>query len=167
MKTIFVMFALLLSALVVEVSAQKKQVPFKVCGDPSAACAKRAIFKDDDIPFDYREGSAVAESLPFYIVIIKSSKLPDNGVCENTPDDYRRQDIQWNFLRNKVFIARGCYSIENNFYSKLGTNIIALAIFAGHTKAEADAFLKKVKATENLDAKDAYLLRTTTGFNGT
>lgn len=167
MKTIFVMFVLLSAGLVVEVSAQKKAVPFKVCGDPSAACAKRAIFKDDDIPFDYTEGSVVAESLPFYIVIIKSSKLPDNGVCENTPDDYRRQDIQWNFLRNKVFIARGCYSIENNFYSKLGTNVIALAIFAGHTKAEADAFLKKVKATESIDAKDAYLLRTTTGFNGT
>lgn len=88
-------------------------------------------------------------------------------MCEKTPEDFNRENLQWNFLKNKVFIARGCYSIENNFYTKLGTNVIALAVYAGSTKAQADALLKKVKANDMIDAKDAYVLRISTGFNGT
>lgn len=109
--------------------------------------------------------SVAAESSPFYAVIVKSLKLAEDGVCENTPTDFERQLIQWNFLKNKVFIARGCYAIEHNFYNGLGTDTIALAIYAGSTKVAADQFLKKVKA--KIEAKDAYILKITTGFNGT
>lgn len=147
--------------------AQKKATVSRVCGDPSAACAKRAIFDNDDIPFDYVEGSVVAETAPFYAVILKSVKIPDSTPCEKVPDGFETRQIQWNFLKNKVFIARSCYSIENNYYTNVGTNVIALAIYAGSTKAAADAFLRKVKAMDHLDGKDAYVLKIATGFNGT
>lgn len=166
MKTLLFLCVAVVFLFVPEAIAQKAST-MTVCGDPSAACAKRAVFKDDDIPFNYSEGSVVAETAPFYIVVVKSIKLPEGAMCEKTPEDFNRESIQWNFLKNKVFIARGCYSIEHNFYTKLGNNVMALAIYAGTTKAQADAFLKKVKANDMFDAKDAYILRTTTGFNGT
>ena len=153
--------------LFVSDSFAQKSTPIRVCGDPSAACAKRAAFKDEDLPFEFTMGSVVAESAPFYIVVVKSAKLPEDADCEKTPSDFNREDLQYSFQRNKVFIARGCYSIINNYYTKLGNNVIALAIYAGSTKAQADAFLKKVKTTEYQDMSGAYLLRTTTGFNGT
>lgn len=162
-------FLLFLTAFLLagSVSAQKKPPMIKVCGDPAAACAQRAMFDDDDLPFVYNEGTPVAESAPFYVVILKSVKLTENQMCEKVPEGFSRKQYQWNFPNNKVFIARGCYSLENNYYTKIGDNVIALAIYAGTTKLEADKFLKKVKAFEYLDASDAYLLRITTGFNGT
>lgn len=166
MKTLLFLSVAVVFLFTTEAIAQKVST-MTVCGDPSAACAKRALFKDEDIPFNYNEGSFVAETAPFYAVIVKSVKLPEDAACEQTPADFNRESIQWNFLRNKVFIARGCYDIEHNFYNGLGTNVIALAVYAGTTKAQADAFLKKVKANQQFDAKDAYILRITTGFNGT
>jgi hypothetical protein len=109
----------------------------------------------------------VAETVEFYAVIVKSAKLAENADCEKTPDDFDIESYQYNFLKNKVFVARGCYEIENNFYKGVKDGTMALAVFAGHTKAEADAFLKKLKAIDYLDSKDAYLLRMSTGFNGT
>lgn len=166
MKTLLFLCVAVVFLFAAEAFAQKAST-MTVCGDPSAACAKRSVFKDDDLPFNYSEGSVVAETAPFYIVVFKSIKLPEGAMCEKTPEDFNRENLQWNFLKNKVFIARGCYSIENNFYTKLGTNVIALAVYAGSTKAQADALLKKVKANDMIDAKDAYVLRISTGFNGT
>ena len=165
MKKTLLLIVLALSASAA-VTAQKSP-PSRICGDPSAACAKRALFDDDDIPFEYNENAVVAETAPFYIVVVKSMKLAADADCDKTPEDFSRRSIQWNFPRNKVFVARGCYSMEHNYYTKLGENVIALAIYAGQTKAQADAFLKKVKALQTIDAKDAYVLRTSTGFNGT
>lgn len=159
--------AIVVLIFAVEMYAQKKPTISRVCGDPSAACSKRAIFDNDDIPFEYVEGSVVAETVPFYAVILKSVKIPDTAPCEKVPDGFETKQIQWNFLKNKVFIARSCYSIENNYYTNIGSNVIALAIYAGSTKAAADAFLKKVKTMDNFDAKDAYVLKIATGFNGT
>lgn len=166
MKTLLFLCVAVVFLFVPEAIAQKAST-MTVCGDPGAACPKRAAFRDEDIPFNHTEFSVVAETAPFYAVIVKSAKLPDDGDCEKTPTDFDRTSLQFSFQRNKVFIARGCYSIMNNFYKGLGDNVIALAIYAGSTKAQADAFLKKVKATEYIDAKDAYVLRISTGFNGT
>lgn len=166
MKTLLFLCVAVVFLFTTEAFSQKAST-MTVCGDPGAACPKRAAFKDEDLPFNFTEGSVVAETAPFYIVVVKSAKLPDDGDCEKTPTDFNREDLQYYFQRNKVFIARGCYSIMNNFYTKLGNNVIALAIYAGSTKPQADAFLKKVKSTEYVDAKDAYVLRISTGFNGT
>lgn len=166
MKTLIISCVALVLLLATDSYAQKAST-MRVCGDPSAACTKRAVFKDEDLPFEFTGNNVVSETAPFYVVIVKSVKLAQDADCEKTPADFDRESLQWNFERNKVFIARGCYSIQNNFYTKLGTNVIALAIYAGSTKAQADLFLKKVKSAEFVDAKDAYLLQITTGFNGT
>jgi len=166
MKTLLMSFAAVMFLLPTD-SFGQKPTKTTVCGDPSAACSKRAAFRDEDIPFEFNQGSVVAETAPFYIVIVKSAKIAQDSDCEKTPTDFDRYELQYGFLRNKVFVARGCYSVTNNYYTKLGTNIIAIAIFAGTTKAQADAFLKKVRSGNIFGAKDAYLLRTTTGFNGT
>src|SRR5687768_15881280 len=141
---------LLVLVFVPEAFSQKGKVVTTVCGDPSAACAKRAIFKSEDIPFNYVGDAVVAQTADFYAVVLKSVKLAENADCEKTPEDFNVDEIQWNFLKNKVFVARGCYSIQNNFYTKVGDNVIALAVYAGSTKAQADAFLKKVKAMEHV-----------------
>lgn len=168
MKFFLISFAAILLVFSADVFTQKGAAArIRVCGDPSAACATRALFDDDDIPFEYPKGSAVAETPHFYMVIVKSVKLPKDADCETVPSDFSRRSIQWSFPRNKVFIARGCYSIENNFYTNIGDNVIALAIYAGATKAEADRFLKRVKAIEQINAEKAYVVRTSTGFNGT
>src|SRR5687767_2443341 len=139
--------------------SQKQKIVTTVCGDPSAACAKRAIFKSEDIPFNYVGDAVVAQTADFYAVVLKSVKLAENADCEKTPEDFNVDEVQWNFLKNKVFVARGCYSIQNNFYTKVGDNVIALAVYAGSTKAQADAFLKKVKAMEHVGSNGAYVIR--------
>lgn len=167
MKALILLISLIFIFTVGTVAAQKRTPLVKVCGDPAAACAKRAMFNDDDIPFTYTEGTPVAETAPFYAVIVRSAKLTPEQECEKTPEDLSRLSFQYLFPNNKVFVARGCYSIENNFYTGVGENVIALAVYAGTTKAEADKVLKKVKALEFFNTEDAYLLRITTGFNGT
>lgn len=160
-------FCLLILILAPDAFAQKSKIVSRVCGDPSAACAKRAAFKSEDIPFNYVETSVVAETAEFYAVILKSVKFGDTGECEKTPEDFNIDNYQFHFLKNKVFIARGCYQIENNYYKNVGDRVMAVAVFAGHTKAEADTFLKKLKAIDYLDSKGAYILKLSTGFNGT
>ncbi len=155
-------------AFATDTNAQKRTSPPRVCGDPSAACARRAEFSEVDLPFEYSGNAIVAESAPFYVAIVKSVKVVVNSdQCEKDPVDFSVRNLQYNFPKNKAFIARGCYSIENNFYTNIGQDVIALAIFAGTTKAQADVFLKKLKATQNLETKGAYLKKITTGFNGT
>ncbi len=167
MKALILSILFTLIILAGNALAQKRPPMIKVCGDPAAACSKRALFDDDDLPFEYTDNTPVAESAPFYVVILKSVKLSENADCEKVPDGFSRKEFQWNFPNNKVFIARGCYSIENNYYTKIGDNVIAIAVYAGTSKAVADKFLKKVKSLEYIDVKDAYILRISTGFNGT
>lgn len=152
-------------------SAQRKAAKAgTVCGDPNAACASRSNFNDQDIPFEHGKNYAVAESEKFYIVILKSYKVdaldPEEGrdACEVGPPDTDRSNAQFTFKKNKIFFARGCYSIENSYYTGIDEKTIALAAFAGRTKAEADRFLSVVKKA---GYRDAYLKRITTGFNGT
>lgn len=168
MRVIPLAFCLLILTFAQDAFSQKGKIVSRVCGDPSAACAKRATFKNEDIPFSFNENAMVAETAEFYAVILKSAKTNhDTGECSEAPKDFDLDNYQPYFLRNKVFIARGCYDIEYNFYKNVKQDVIALAVFAGHTKAEADAFLKKVKAIQYLDSKGAYLLKMSTGFNGT
>lgn len=167
MRTLILSIVFIAVFLTANIFAQKRTIVSTVCGDPSAACAKRAMFDDNDIPFSFGDGAIVAETAPFYVVILKSVKLSQDANCEDTPAYFSRRDFQWSFLRNKVFIARGCYSLENNYYTNIGENVIALAVYAGNTKAQADAILKKVRSLEHILVKDAYILRIATGFNGT
>lgn len=133
-------------------------------------CASRSNFNDDDIPFIHGKNYAVAESERFYAVILKSYKVDDiagsegRDGCEVGPADSERVNTQFTFQKNKIFFARGCYSIENNYYTGIDEKTIALAAYAGRSKAEADRVLT---AAKKAGYKDAYLKRITTGFNGT
>lgn len=141
-----------------------------VCGDPTAACASRSNFSDDDIPFEHGKNYAVAESERFYVVILKSFSVEaiagaeGRDGCEVGPADAERINTQFTFKKNKIFFARGCYSIENNYYTGIDEKTIALAVYAGRTKSDAGRFLLVAKKA---GYKDAYLKRITTGFNGT
>jgi hypothetical protein len=151
--------------LSIDIAAQRnRKAIFKICGNPNAACATRSDFKEDDIPFLYPKNYVVGESELFYIVVVKSIKLAPDGNCEELNGLSGREDLQGFFPNNKVFYARGCYSIENSYYTNIPEDTVGLAIYAGRTKAEADAFLKRVKANKY---EGAYLKRIRTGFNGT
>ena len=164
-KNLLLLVIVVLVGLSADAVAQRaRQTVFKVCGDPGAACATRGNFQEDDIPFLYPKGYVVGESELFYIVVVKSIKLSPGADCEELKDLSGRESLQSFFPNNKVFYARGCYSILNNYYTNIPEDTIGLAIYAGLTKAQADAFLKRVKANKY---NDAYLKRIRTGFNGT
>lgn len=159
---------LLLLVFAEDAFSQRNKIVSRVCGDPSVACAKRAAFRHEDIPFSYNENAVVAETAEFYAVILKSEKASrDTTECLKRPETFDLDTYQTYFLRNKVFVARGCYDIEHNYYKNIKQDMMALAVFAGHTKAEADAFFKRLKAIQYLDSKGAYLVKMSTGFNGT
>ncbi|MEQ1763171.1 MAG: hypothetical protein ABL984_08510 [Pyrinomonadaceae bacterium] len=124
---------LLLLVFVQDAFSQKAKIVSRACGDPSAACAKRAAFKNEDIPFSYVENAVVAETVEFYAVILKNAKLGEGADCEKTPEDFDIESYQFNFLKNKVFVARGCYSILNNYYTKIGDNVM-LSLFSPETQ---------------------------------
>ncbi|MBL8183178.1 MAG: hypothetical protein JNL64_16410, partial [Blastocatellia bacterium] len=94
MKTLLFLCVAVVFLFVPEAIAQKAST-MTVCGDPGAACPKRAAFRDEDIPFNHTEFSVVAETAPFYAVIVKSAKLPDDGDCEKTPTDFDRSSLQF------------------------------------------------------------------------
>lgn len=169
MKTLLSLgLCFVLLVFVQDAYSQRNKIVSRVCGDPSAACAKRAAFKNEDIPFSYNDNAVVAETAEFYAVILKSEKAArDTNDCLKRPESFDLDTYQAYFMRNKVFVARGCYDIEHNYYKNIKPDMMALAVFAGHTKAEADAFLKRLKAIQYLDSKGAYLVRMSTGFNGT
>ncbi|HEV8593625.1 MAG TPA: hypothetical protein VGQ55_16080 [Pyrinomonadaceae bacterium] len=165
MKKKFLLLGILLSiSLSIEAAAQRvRKATFRVCGNPNTACSTRSNFREDDIPFLYPKNYVVGESELFYIVVLKSVKLAPGADCEETKLT-GREDIQAFFPNNKVFYARGCYSLLNNYYTNIPEDTIGLAVYAGRTKAEADTFLKRVKANKY---ESAYLKRIRTGFNGT
>jgi hypothetical protein len=164
-KKKFLLLGILLSiSLSIDAAAQRtRKATFRVCGNPIAACSTRSDFKEDDIPFLYPKNYVVGESELFYIVVVKSIKLAPGADCEEIKLS-EREDLQASFPNNKVFYARGCYSLLNNYYTNIAEDTIALAVYAGRTKTEADTFLKRVKANKY---EGAYLKRIRTGFNGT
>jgi hypothetical protein len=164
-KKKILLFGMLLSIFFcIEASAQRiKKTIFKICGNPNTASSTRSNFKEEDIPFLYPKRYVVGESELFYAVVVKSVKTTKDGECEE-PKLTDRELLQGTFPNNKVFYARGCYSIENSYYSGIPDNTIGVAIYAGRTKADADAFLKRVKSS---GFEGAYLKRIRTGFNGT
>src|SRR2546430_2617926 len=129
------------------INGQKRSEIGKVCGDPTARCRTRKSFQPNELPFDFGPDNAViAESRPFYAVILKSTKVkPDQSDCSGKFPEVDRNSAQALFPHNMVFVMR-CNESMQNYYTNVANNVSFMAIFAGNTLSEANLFLKKVKA---------------------
>ena len=140
---------LALAAFAVTAPAQKKARLGKVCSDPTAPCKTAKDFQPYDLPFDLgTEKSAIYKSEKFYGIVLQSVKLKNSwGDCEKPRyPESERLPIQELFPNNKVF-TQNCVEPGTNYYTGVANQTSFIGIYAGRTLAEANKFLKKVKAT--------------------
>jgi hypothetical protein len=157
---------LLLSAVgLAQHNKSRRKLPPKgaVCGDPTVTCKTSYPFEAHDLPFQIPTRVVITESEPFYAVILTSIAAP-NDDCEKIVPEAERLQVQALFPHNKVFTSH-CSDAGTPYYTGLKPDTHIMAIYAGRTHAEAEAVLAQVKATGKY--ADAYLRRTSIGFNGT
>ena len=149
-------------------SAQRRTKPRSAipCPDPTVACPTSVEFKPYQLPFSVPADAVIYETEMFYAVILKSVRDKTQDCTQTTLfiPEADRLEAQKLFPRNKVFASR-CYEAGNSYYEGIDPEVMFMAVYAGRTRAEAQATLARVKATGKLP--DAYLKRTSTGFNGT
>lgn len=142
--------------------AQKKGT---VCGDPTLTCKTGdATFQPHDLPFRLPPRAVIWESETFYAVILKSIKASEDDCQIFVPED-ERLAAQALFPHHKVFTDRGCSEPGETFYRGTESSAHFMAVYAGRTRAEANAMLARVKATGKFAG--ANLRRMSIGFNGT
>ena len=148
MKKVLICFALLLVVEASAVFAQKRGTSKgRVCGDPTASCKAKENFEPADLPFDQGKNFVIAESEFFYGIVLKSVKVKDYGDCEKPSfAETERADIQKLFEHNKVFM-QNCIESARPYYIGIADHTAIIGIYAGHTLAEANKFLKAVLAT--------------------
>jgi hypothetical protein len=165
MKKLILMAAVLtlLSVAVLNLQAQKKARLGKVCGNPNVACKGSENFQASDLPFDTGKNYIIAESVPFYAIVLKSAKYkyPD---CQKAFPESERLETQQLFPDNKVFAVR-CSEPGESYYTGMNAETMFMGVYAGSTRAQADAFLKKVQATKKFPG--VRVRKTQTGLNGT
>ena len=169
-KTQFVCVVLLLLSAVCLPSrgaaAQGRPVgkrPAALCPDPTARCRTSVEFAPHQFPFVVPRNVAIFETEKFYAVILKSQRDTTQD-CTGFVPEPERLEAQKLFPRKKVFASR-CFDPEELYYDGVESEVMFMAVYAGRTRAEADAMLAKVKATGKFPG--AYLKRMFTGFNGT
>ncbi|MEW5925875.1 MAG: hypothetical protein AB1941_00140 [Gemmatimonadota bacterium] len=119
------------------------QAPGRVCPDPARPCPG---FRSHDLSFEVPAGGAARaedRSATFYAVVLRSGPRCSVGERE-------RLAAQARFPRRKVFATRfECDGdVENNVtYTGVDSRYGFLAVYAGGTRAEAEAALAQVKAT--------------------
>jgi hypothetical protein len=150
-------------------SAQRRRAARRlavVCGDPSVRCRTSVEFEPHQLPFEVPPRAVIYESEKFYAVILKSTRDKTQDCASPTifVPEADRLEAQKLFPHNKVFASR-CYEAGNSYYEGIDPEVMFMAVYAGRTRSEAQAMLAKVKATGKFS--DAYLKRTSTGFNGT
>ena len=167
MKARFVVLIAVVALCAGTVIAQKKNKVFqgKVCGDPTAACKARENFQPFDLPFDTGKDLVMFESVPFYGIVLKSVKLQDWGDCQNPSfPEAERLPLQELFPHNKVF-AQNCLETGMNYYEGVADKTAFIGVYAGRTLAEANKFLKAVKATGKFEGVRVRKMKI--GINGT
>jgi len=165
-STLRIVFAAsLILATCALVEAQRRNIG-SVCGDPTAKCRLASDFQPYELAFDHGgPNSIIAESKPFYAIILKSVKLPqDQSGCDNKFPEAERLEAQAVFPKNKVF-AKRCDEPAQNFYTNVADNTTFLGVYAGLTLTQAKSFLKKVEATGKFPG--ATIRRMKVGINGT
>jgi hypothetical protein len=146
------------------VGAQRR-AQASVCGDPTAVCRTGdLVFEPHDLPFRLPKNAVIWETELFYAVVIKSVRVADEFDCEKFVAESERLAAQELFPRNKVFSSR-CPDPGTLYYTNTAPKARFMAVYAGRTRAEADAMLEKVKATGKYPG--ANLRRMRAGFNGT
>ena len=134
----------------------------KICGDPHVRCAGSEQFQPWELTFALPKNAVIYESEFFYSVILKSVKNPPN--CESAFSEDERMEIQNMFPKNKVFALK-CQEPGEMYYTNVANDASFLGVYAGKTRAQADAFLKTVKAAGKFPG--ASLRRMKAGINGT
>jgi hypothetical protein len=163
-KVSLILGCLLVLAYSFDVHAQKKRTPGAICGDPTKACKDREGFQASDVPFSTPRHAVIFDSVPFYVIVLKSVKLGNFSGCEKIFPEPERLSIQELFPHNKVFASR-CSEPGENSYSGMEDNTGFVAVYAGMTLTEAKAFLKKVQATGQFPG--IRVRRTRASVNGT
>ncbi|MCA1620531.1 MAG: hypothetical protein LC795_14725 [Acidobacteria bacterium] len=136
-----------------------------VCGDPAARCRTSVEFQPHQLPFVVPTDGAIWETEQFYAVILKSVRDASKGAdCDLFIPEAERLAAQALFPRHKVFASR-CFEPGDLFYTGVAEDTQFMAVYAGRTRAEAQATLAKAKATGQFPG--ANLRRLRTGFNGT
>jgi hypothetical protein len=163
---LFVLTAACISSHVAAAAQRGKHIPKRpaaVCPDPTARCQTSVPFEPHQLPFRVPPNSVIFETEKFYAVVLKSGRDKTQDCTAFVPEP-ERLEAQELFPRNKVFASR-CYEPDELYYEGIDPEIMFMAVYAGRTRAEAQAVLTKVKATGKFPG--AYLKRTSTGFNGT
>lgn len=159
--------ALLLAGALAETSeAQRRRGgSYRVCGDPTVRCGAGVEFGPHDLAFRLPQTAVIWESEQFYAVVLKSMRVRDDyDQCELHIAESERLEAQRLFPRNKVFASR-CQEPGTLYYTNTAPRQRFMAVYAGRTKAEADRFLARVRATGKY--RGAKLRRMRVGFNGT
>ncbi|HJQ31619.1 MAG TPA: hypothetical protein VJ866_05560 [Pyrinomonadaceae bacterium] len=137
--------------------------PAVICPDPTVRCRTSVPFEPHQLPFVVPPNAVIFETEKFYMVVLKSARRVTDDCGTPIPEE-ERIEAQKLFPRQKVFASR-CYEPDELYYEGVAPETMFMAVYAGRTRAEADATLAKVKATGLFPG--AYLKRTSTGFNGT
>jgi hypothetical protein len=137
--------------------------PAAVCPDPTVRCQTSVEFGPHQLPFRVPRNSVIFETEKFYAVILKSARDKTQD-CTGFVPEAERLEAQRLFPRKKVFASR-CYEPDELYYEGIESEVMFMAVYAGRTRAEAQAMLATVKATGKFPG--AYLKRTSSGFNGT
>jgi hypothetical protein len=136
----------------------------KVCSNPSSPCVKILdkdvrVFSDSDLSFKLPSKLKWGNnynSADFYAIVLKSRPAVSDkdraskSVCsEGYYSDQDRKELQMMFPKHKVFTSRtGCAGYQigytNAYDGKEPTEFAA--VHAGNTEAEAQNFLKQVRA---------------------
>jgi hypothetical protein len=159
----------LLLTVVASAAAQRTRRPppqkGTVCGDPTLPCKTGEVkFEPHNLPFRLPARAVIWESETFYAVILKSVRAADEDCLKFVPED-ERQAAQALFPHHKVFTDRGCGEPGETYYTGTQPGARFMAVYAGRTRAEANAMLARVKATGKFAG--ANLRRMSIGFNGT
>ncbi|HEX8285842.1 MAG TPA: hypothetical protein VF588_20965 [Pyrinomonadaceae bacterium] len=148
-------------------AAQRRRAPrpAAVCGDPTVRCRTTIEFQPHQLPFVVPADAAIWETEQFYAVILKSVRDRAKGMnCDVFVPEDERTAAQALFPRGKVFASR-CAEPGDLYYTGVADDTQFMAVYAGRTRAEAQATLAKVKATGQFPG--ANLRRLRAGFNGT
>jgi hypothetical protein len=137
--------------------------PATLCPDPTVRCRTSVEFAPHQLPFVVPPNAVIFETEKFYVVILKSGRDTTQD-CTGFVPESERLEAQKLFPHNKVFASR-CAEPDELHYEGIDPEVMFMAVYAGRTRAEAEAMLAKVKATGQFPG--AYLRRTNTGFNGT
>jgi hypothetical protein len=136
-----------------------------VCGDPTVACRTSFEFQPYQLPFVLPKNAVIFDTEEFYAVILKSVRDESKGSdCNVSVPEPERVAAQALFPHNKVF-ASHCYDPEELYYTNVAPNQQFMAVYAGHTQAEAQQMLAKAKAAGKFPG--ANIRRMHAAFNGT